>query len=789
MRKLLFLFPLMLLVSMPARAATSLSASDTGACTTAGACLVVPVTSNSASVGFAIGANASGNTIQFEGCVDSCTTAANWNSVNAYPTNSTTAVTSSTSANVIYRAAVSGLTQVRMRMSTLVSGTTSVSIAVSSGGLGASVGGGGGSGTVSGQANGVIPLATGSTTIGAQSHMDDGNTTASTITSSETVAAPEYTTTGTTAGLIALVGATSNPSIPSNAVGFLGPASASLTSYVLQLPSTAPSGTQYLGCGTPSSNVSTCAWATVSGSGTVTSFSSGNLSPLFTTSVATATTTPALTFSLSNAAAGTVFGNATGSSAGPAFTSAPVLGVSGTAGTLGMFPSSGNFTTTLGSAATASNTFLFPAAVFTNNHIGYCAVSSTTCTWTDAGYAYNSIPNADLANSSITVNTSSPLGGGGAVSLGSSLTLTCSTCNTSAAVANPPFDKSSTGLSNPTADATFTQPAASVSGWTLAGTAPTSVSTSTGTTATTLFNVNGVTGGATSNASGTGGAGSAPTIAGGTGGAGTGTNAVGGAGGAITLTAGNGGASNGTGANSNGGNLTVNLGAPGTGGSGTAGKNGVMAVSDSTHAGFVYYTQGTVGTTSTVNIPANSIIESAPSSVTAYEIEKPGAAPSNTFSAQTCTDASPAICSWNKTIQEGVSTGSYTNATTTASNVTGLSFSVEASTNYAMTCHLYFSASATTAGINAEITGPSSPTTVSYVLHQPLTSTTYTDSPSSAFSTKIGVTTSTTASTVFDATLTMGLQNGSNAGTVQVQLAAAGTGTLTLENGSFCQMQ
>lgn len=55
------------------------------------------------------------------------------------------------------------------------------------------------------------------------------------------------------------------------------------------------------------------------GSGTVTSFSAGNLSPLFSSSVATATTTPALTFTLSSAAANTVLSNATGSSAAPAF--------------------------------------------------------------------------------------------------------------------------------------------------------------------------------------------------------------------------------------------------------------------------------------------------------------------------------------------------------------------------------------------------------------------------------------------------------------------------------------
>lgn len=56
--------------------------------------------------------------------------------------------------------------------------------------------------------------------------------------------------------------------------------------------------------------------------GTVTSFSAGNLSPLFTTNVATATTTPALTFTLNNAAINTVYAGATsGSPAPPTFRS------------------------------------------------------------------------------------------------------------------------------------------------------------------------------------------------------------------------------------------------------------------------------------------------------------------------------------------------------------------------------------------------------------------------------------------------------------------------------------
>lgn len=62
-------------------------------------------------------------------------------------------------------------------------------------------------------------------------------------------------------------------------------------------------------------------WAceTVSGTGTVTTFSAGSLSPLFSTSVSNASTAPSLSFTLSNAAAGTLFGNDSASSAAPGF--------------------------------------------------------------------------------------------------------------------------------------------------------------------------------------------------------------------------------------------------------------------------------------------------------------------------------------------------------------------------------------------------------------------------------------------------------------------------------------
>lgn len=84
-------------------------------------------------------------------------------------------------------------------------------------------------------------------------------------------------------------------------------------------------------------------WTTPGGGGTVTSFSSGSLSPLFTTSVATATTTPALSFTLSNAAANTAFGNFTGSSAAPSFGKLPLAAMAtGTANYLMGYDGSGN---------------------------------------------------------------------------------------------------------------------------------------------------------------------------------------------------------------------------------------------------------------------------------------------------------------------------------------------------------------------------------------------------------------------------------------------------------------
>jgi hypothetical protein len=128
-------------------------------------------------------------------------------------------------------------------------------------------------------------------------------------------------------------------------------------------------------------------------------------------------------------------------------------------------------------------------------------------------------------------------------------------------------------------------------------------------------------------------------------------------------------------------------------------------------------------------------------------------------------------------------TRAYTNSTTTASNITGLSFLAAANTNYGLVCHLYYQGSVGTAGLDITVTGPSAPVNVFYSYDKDATG-----SVASAFGTKlIGSLVRTTAN--LHAIVTLGLMNGANAGMVQVQGSATGAGTVTVQPGSFCKVQ
>lgn len=134
-------------------------------------------------------------------------------------------------------------------------------------------------------------------------------------------------------------------------------------------------------------------------------------------------------------------------------------------------------------------------------------------------------------------------------------------------------------------------------------------------------------------------------------------------------------------------------------------------------------------------------------------------------------------------------TTTYTNATTTFSNVTGLSFPVAASTNYHAVCRITWQGSATTTGPKYQWTGPASPTAVAASINSIVTASTFTTASAVAFSSAMANAGTITATTNFTDIVDLGLINGTTAGTLQLQAAANGVGTLTIQPGSWCSVQ
>lgn len=136
----------------------------------------------------------------------------------------------------------------------------------------------------------------------------------------------------------------------------------------------------------------------------------------------------------------------------------------------------------------------------------------------------------------------------------------------------------------------------------------------------------------------------------------------------------------------------------------------------------------------------------------------------------------------------------YTNATTTFSNVSDgtrtMSWAVAASRDYTVSCDITYQSSATTAGPKFQITGPASPTAVNLRAMGGTGAAAFADAAVTAFSTPL--TTFGTAgatATNFVVRVTAGIVNGSTAGTVTLQAAANGVGTVTFATGTSCVMQ
>lgn len=179
--------------------------------------------------------------------------------------------------------------------------------------------------------NGTLPIANGGTGSATQNFMD--LTTAQTIGGAKTftgaISASNLSGSNTGDQTIALTGdvtgsgtGTFATTIANNAVTYGKMQVVGATSRLLGSSSTT-TNVQEISLGSGLSLAGTTLTSTGSG-GTVTNFSAGDLAPLFTTTETNTTTTPALSFSFTNAGAYSVFGNNTGVAAAPAYFT-PVL--------------------------------------------------------------------------------------------------------------------------------------------------------------------------------------------------------------------------------------------------------------------------------------------------------------------------------------------------------------------------------------------------------------------------------------------------------------------------------
>ena len=207
------------------------------------------------------------------------------------------------------------------------------------------------------------------------------------------------------------------------------------------------------------------------------------------------------------------------------------------------------------------------------------------------------------------------------------------------------------------------------------------------------------------------------------------------------------------------------------------------------YAGSFAMHQGTV-----VGVTTNAIAHLAPTAVTGYTVTEPGVGPANNNMMKSYS----AIASNNTTEsflqapRKAMLSAAYTNATATASTI--LSFPVDASTSYVVRCHGTYKAAAGGALV-LTLTGPASPTLVQYDF-MPATALasgvpTFYDvnATGSVYPSAVGSGAVTTAASDMPWNLEIGYTNGTTAGTLAIQGQTISTNTLTVEAGSYCQMQ
>lgn len=133
----------------------------------------------------------------------------------------------------------------------------------------------------------------------------------------------------------------------------------------------------------------------------------------------------------------------------------------------------------------------------------------------------------------------------------------------------------------------------------------------------------------------------------------------------------------------------------------------------------------------------------------------------------------------------------YTNATTTFSNITGLVWPVVNGRNYHAICKITWQGSATTAGPKYQFVGPTGFTAIAASMLSVTSAAVFQTKSVTTYSSALANTTTVDATTNFTDILDFTLLNAGTtaSGVVNLMAAANGVGTLTIQPGSACIVQ
>lgn len=140
-------------------------------------------------------------------------------------------------------------------------------------------------------------------------------------------------------------------------------------------------------------------------------------------------------------------------------------------------------------------------------------------------------------------------------------------------------------------------------------------------------------------------------------------------------------------------------------------------------------------------------------------------------------------------------TADRSTTSTSYSDITDLSFAVEANTDYNFICRLVFQSAATTTGFAFSVNGPASPTFIEYtvgyqtVANATASTTLMTMRHDTAYNAMATTTSAIAASANLRATIEGTLSNGANAGTVSLRYLSEVNGSaITVKKGSYCNV-